>query len=563
MSKKSIMKTKHNLKPLLIALLALPISVQAAVTPDAGTLMKEVNPSATPTPAPTDTGFRITPESGVNLPASAPFLVKTIKITGNTRFDTAVLHGLIADAEGKLLTLSQLNELAARIGGYYHNHGYLLTRAIIPAQAIHDGEVVIEVIEANYGKINLDNKSRVNDSLLQDTLAILQSGRAIEQSAMDKSLLLLSDIPGVEVNATLLPGEQVGTANMLVQVSPKPAITGQLALDNYGNRYTGEARLGGTVNFLNPLHHGDILSLSGLSSGNGLDNGRFSYESLLNGRGTRLGGSWSTLSYHLGNSFASLNAHGTADTASLWAKHPFLRSRTANVFGQLQYQQLTLRDHLDTAGVLTDRHLRNWTTSLTGDIRDALLSGAVTAGNLAFTSGQLGFDNNAARSADALTARTEGNFSKWNANLTRLQTLSPNNALYVAFSGQWANTNLDSSQKMSVGGPYTVRAYETSALSGDTGYLVSAEFRRDMGAALQGQWEAVAFLDSAHITVNKNIWVAGQNTASLSGLGAGLNWTTQNQWYSKAYVATRLGSKPALVTSNASARAWVEIGKKF
>lgn len=562
MSKVPDMKTKPNLKPLLIALLSLPLAAQAAA-PDAGTILQEIRQVAPPSPTSSDTGLKIESAGDKNLSVSSPFLVKSIKITGNTLFDTAVLHALIFEAEGKTLTLAQLNEFAGRISDYYHSHGFLLARAIIPAQTISAGEVIIEVIEANYGKINLDNKSRVNDALILDTLNLLQSGHVIEQTGMDRSLLLLADIPGVEVNATLLPGEKIGTADILVQATEKPAASGMVTLDNYGNRYIGDTRLGGTVNLINPLHHGDVLSLSALSSGNGLNHARLGYETLLNGMGTRMGGSWSTLRYKLGNSLALLNANGTAETTSLWAKHPFLRSRNANIFGHIQYEQVKLRDHIDSVGIMTDRQLKNWTTSLNGDIRDTFLSGAVSTWDLAFTSGRVGFDNNAARIADGLTARTEGGYTKWKTTLTRLQTLSPKNELYASFSAQWANTNLDSSQKMAVGGPYTVRAYETSAVSGDTGYFISAEFRHDMGMAWQGQWEAVAFVDSAHVTVNKKVWTTGQNNANLSGLGAGLNWTGQNQWHTKAYIATILGSKPTLVATTASTRAWIEIGRQF
>jgi hypothetical protein len=49
--------------------------------------------------------------------------------------------------------------------------------------------------------------------------------------------------------------------------------------------------------------------------------------------------------------------------------------------------------------------------------------------------------------------------------------------------------------------------------------------RHELGAALQGHWRTLAFLDSAQLTVDKNPWEAGQNTANLSGAGLGLNWT--------------------------------------
>ncbi len=184
----------------------------------------------------------------------APTARQSIQIVGNTLFETATLHALVADAEGKSLTLSQLDELAVRITNYYHGHGYPLARAVIPAQIIQAGVVRLVIIEARYGRISPDNQSRVNDSLLQATLAPLESGQAIGQTELDHALLLLSDIPGVVVNATLKPGVAVGTSDLLVNITPGAAVSGGIVLDNYGNRFTGRARVGGTVNFINPLH---------------------------------------------------------------------------------------------------------------------------------------------------------------------------------------------------------------------------------------------------------------------------------------------------------------------
>jgi hemolysin activation/secretion protein len=561
------MPSPRPMKPLLAALLiALPSLVaQAAgpVAPGGGTLLQEIQPVTPPSASPSVTGLTIEQEGGAKLPPSAPFLVKTFQITGNTRFDMLTLHALVANAEGKSLNLEQLGELAAHITDYYHSHGYLLSRAIIPAQVIRDGAVVIEVIEARFGKINLDNRSRVNDPLLEATLSSLQSGQSINQEGLDHALLLLSDIPGVEVNAILKPGEAVGSSDLLVETAPGPTVTGNVALDDYGNRYTGRARLGGTVNFIDSLHHGDILSVSGLSSGSAMDYGRVSYESLLNGQGVRMGGSYSGLHYMLGDMLSSLNAYGTAEVESLWIKHPFVRSRDLNLYGQIQYDGLQLRDHIGASGIQTDRNLINGTLSLAGDARDTLLSGGMNAWNVGLTSGHVGFDNSAAQLADAESARTQGGFLKWNANLTRLQSLSPKNGLYLAFTGQWSNTNLDPSQKMIAGGPYTVRAYDMGIISGDTGYLGTAEFRHDLGQALHGQWQVMTFIDSEHVTVNKRTWVAGVNSASLSGVGVGLNWAGQNQWSARAYIATPIGSTPAQVESNVSAHVWVEISRGF
>ena len=514
-------------------------------------------------PSPSWSGLTVQRADGAKLPPSAPFLVQLIEITGNTLLDTATLHALVADAQGQTLTLTQLGELAARITSAYQNKGYPLARAFIPAQTIASGIVRIEVIEASYGKISLDNRSRIKDDLLQAILAPLQSGQAVDQKRLDHALLLVSDIAGVVVGAILKPGEVVGTSDLLVNITPGPAVTGNGVLDNYGDRNTGRARIGGSVIVFNPLQHGDVLSVSGLSSGSGLNNARLGYETLLNGQGTRLGGAYSALRYAMGKPLAALQANGSAQVASLWTKHPLLRSRDVNIYGQLQFDSLQLRDHLDASAIKTDRDLENWTLSLAGDSRDTLLSGGINTWSLGWTAGRVGFGNAAAQLADAETAGTQGGFSKWNANLARMQSLSPKNTLYFAFSGQWANTNLDASQKMSVGGPYSVRAYDTGSLSGDTGYLTTVELRHALGTALGGQWQLVAFVDAARVTVNKSAWIIGMNSANLSGAGVGMNWAAPQQWRVKTYIATRLGSVPKLVASSASTIAWFELSRGF
>jgi len=72
-------------------------------------------------------------------PASAPFLIETIRITDNTVFEMDTPQALVADAEGPNLSLSELRARVARIADLYRRHGYPLARAIIPAQIIRDG----------------------------------------------------------------------------------------------------------------------------------------------------------------------------------------------------------------------------------------------------------------------------------------------------------------------------------------------------------------------------------------------------------------------------------------
>lgn len=550
---------------LMVALLVLSGAARAAppVVPGAGTIIHEAEPVTPPAPSSSGTGLSIESPQSQQPATGAPFAVKTLRITGNTVFEAATLHALVADAEGQELTLSRLHELTTRISDYYHAHGYPLARAIIPAQTVHDGLVSIEVIEARYDSVELDNHSRVRNGLLHATLAPLQSGQLIAQAPLDHVLLLLSDVPGALTTATLKPGDTVGTSALAVQSTAGPAITGDVALDNYGSRYTGNARFGGTVNLIDPLHLGDVLSASALTSGHGMNYGRLGYELLLDGAGLRAGAAYSGLHYELGDSLAALDGTGSAQVASVWARQPLMRTPTVNVYGQIQFDHKRLDDELGASDIRTDRHLNNWTASLAGDWRDAWLTGAVNSWTVAGSAGQVVFDNASAQLTDAATARTQGRFAKGSASVDRLQNLGPQDALNLALSAQWSSANLDESEKLVGGGPYSVRAYDVDALSGDVGYLGSLEYRHILAEAAGGQWQTVAFVDSEHLTANKSPWTAGAHSATFSGAGIGLNFTARARWYVKGFLAVPFGPTPELIGANKSARVWAELGWNF
>lgn len=552
-----------------IALLAVPFLLlaalpqtanAAAVTPGAGSILQQANPKKAPAPSGTNTGLTTgKPKAGV--PASkVSFEVKAIRITGNTLFSTAELHALVASDEGKRLTLKQLHDLAGKITDYYRAHGYPLSRALIPAQTIRGGVIRFEVLEARFGKISLNNRSRVTKGhLLQSTLAPLKSGAAISDAKLNRSLLLLSDIPGVSLGATFKPGAAMGISDLDVDVKAASRLSGYLSADNYGNQYTGRARLGGGLTLANPLHFGDELTLNGMTSGKGLEYGRVGYDSVVDGCGTQLGAAYSALHYILGGPLTSLVGYGTARVASLWARQPLIRGRTLNLYGKMQYDNQHLRDHINASAIRTDRSVTSWTASVTGDARDGFLGGAVNSWDISWTGGNLSFKDAVAQASDASTANTVGRFYKWAGTLTRLQGLDAKNALYLAVSGQWTTSNLDAVEKLVVGGPNGVRAYDVGVLSADTGYRGTVELRHSLQHGLQ----AKLFFDSEKVTINHHPWATGKNMASLSGFGAGLGWSGPSRLQLEAVIARPVGPIPELLGKRSSVRGWVQLSKLF
>lgn len=552
--------TPHALSLALSLALVYPFGVTHAAAPiGGGQILQEVQPPSAPLP--TLRPELIIEQPTINqAPPSAAFLVSHIDIAGNTLLPTAALHVLVKSGEGKSLTLADLNALAARITQYYREHGYLLAQAYIPAQTLNRGTVQIAVLEARYGAINLQNTSGVSDRPLKATLSPLQSGEPVIQDSLDRSLLLLADIPGVMVSSTLRPGAALGSSDLLVDITPGAPYSSSIGLDNAGSRYTGRARLSAGLNVNSPFHQGDLLTLNGLTSGKGLNYGRLGYQFLLDGQGTRLGAAVSALNYRLSNGLSNLGAHGTAEVETLQLSHPFIRSVDGNLYGQLEIDHKQLRDHVDVISTQTDRHTNALMATVAGDYRD---SSGITNFNLSTALGNLTFDNVAAQAGDAAGSRTQGGYVKANFSLARLQQLSSSNALYVAVTGQMANNNLDSSEQFILGGPNSVRAYDVSAVAGAQGILVTLELRHNLTLPTPGLWQAIAFVDSGRVQVEKTVFVSGPNAATISGAGVGLSWFGLQGLSVTAGLAAPIGATPKLVGTTASARLWVQVQKGF
>ncbi|MGF6767874.1 hemolysin activation/secretion protein [Paraburkholderia sp. GAS199] len=527
-----------------------------------GQLLQQV-PQRPLQPPPSNLDLTIQPQNAEPADNTRTFTVRTIEITGNTELPTELLHQVVASSEGRDLTLSDLNALAGRISDVYHEHGFPLATAYVPAQTIDNGIVRIDVAEARYGAIVLNNESTVSNPVLDRTLAALQPGQPVSEFTLERTLLLLQDIPAAQVNSTLRPGDQVGTSDLLVGVTPTPRVTGDAGVDNFGDPYSGRVRGSGNLNFNNPFGQGDLLDFSALTSGHGMTYGRMDYRYLLNGQGTTLGATVSALDYHLGNDLSDLDAHGSAFVGGVVLAQPLIRNTRGNLYGQVEYDFRRLNDNIDIIGLQNDRHSNSVTTTLAGDELDTM---GVLNGHLALTYGVLAANNLQTDIVDQLGADTAGHYVKLALSFSRLQQLARHDALYFGFSGQMASKNLDTSEQFYLGGPDSVRGYDVGVLSGSRGYLATFEYRHDMTfQQVPGTWQLSAFVDTGWVQEYKNTFVPGPNTGQLSSAGFGVQWNGPYKLLVTASVAFPFGRTPDILGTNAntSVHCWLQARKSF
>lgn len=537
---------------------AISLSVAAATAPDAGQSQQSIDqqPLQLPSQKSLELNLPDAPEGPIQ--SGGPTLqVNGFVFEGNSVISDAELQALLADLKGRTVSLGDVQGGARRITLLYRDRGYPLARAFLPAQTIEGGVLKVSVLEGRYGQISAQNSSRAGGLALAP-LQALQAGQTVEAGALTRSLLLLQEVPGTDIKSTLKPGASTGMTDLLVDVQPGPLLSGSIDADNYGNRFVGEYRLGGTLDVNNPLGLGDRLSLRAVGSDEDQHYGRIGYQLPVTRWGTQVGVAYSDMDYQLGKDFEDLHAHGNARITSVYALQPLVRSRALSLTTQVQFDDKRLKDDIDEADDKSDKHSRVVTLSLNGNARDDLFGGGLTSFSLAWSNGSLNIDGQAKQVADNQTAGTQGQFNKVVPTLVRLQRLTDRFSLYTQLQGQWADTNLDSSEQLYLGGAYGVRAYPQGEAAGDQGWLANLELRY----ALTEAWQLSTFLDHGEVRTSKNPWTTDDNHRSLSGTGVGATWSAYG-WRVNAVAAWKLGNADSESDVDRSPRVWAQVVRYF
>ena len=538
---------------LTLSMLASAGVFAAPVAPDAGQTIREMQPLpeviAPGVVTPLNSEAPTQAEAAAATAEEVTVDVTAIHVTGSRFVSARDLEALLADLVGGEHTLAELEAGAARITAFYRSQGYVVAQAYLPQQDIVDGSVTINVMEGVLGQSHINNKSRFSDERANAYVAAVQKGEGVQAEPVDRVLLLLSDTLGVGgVRASLQPGASVGTTDLLVELDPAKAYTASVEVDNYGNRYTGENRIGGSIALNSPLKMGDQLSLRAVTSDQNMQYAQVSYRMPVGVDGLKVGVAFSDTTYKLGKEFTGLLANGTATSASVFATYPLIRSQLTNLYTTVTYENKKLRDTSGILATTTNKTVDLVSLGLSGNHLDSLLGGGVSAYDATFISGNLSMDA-ASMALDGTSAHSNGAVTKVGYNLSRQQHVTGRDTVSLAVSGQQTDSNLVSSEKMYLGGVNAVRAYPQGEAGGDDGWLLNAEVRHTLMDKVQG----VAFYDAGSVSVNHNAYVAGAaNTRSLAGAGVGVN--AQYGWLQlKTSVAWRTtGGVPQSIPSTVS-----------
>ena len=487
--------------------------------------------------------------------------VTRFRVTGQDVLPREDVDAILDSYKKKELNFSELMQISDKLTALFKKKGYMLAKVYLPEQNLDDGTVEYIVVIGRLGNIKVENRSGLSEAAINRQTSALKTGEYVRRQNVERAVWLLNDLSGADARVLFSPGKEEGTTDILIQVDPQKGKHGSVFADNYGNRYTGYYELGMTYDIWNPAHQGDQLSLAVNTTGRKERYGSFNYRIPLWKDGFTMDAGYSYLGYHLGKEYDMLYARGTARVYHVGMDYAFERSSRQNVYGGIRYEYSRLRDEYRAFDLdYADKHSHAAIFSLYGD---KSASDGVTSWRFDWKWGNLTFNNN--EIPDELD--TKGTYSKANVTVMRRQDLTNRLYLNLVGSAQLASRNLDSSEKMSLGGINGVRAYPRSEGSGDNGYLLRAEMRYLMPVKRYDQMlQAAVYVDHGGIKINRtgHSYAGYDNFRRLQGVGVGLIWTRKDDWWVRADYAWRLGAEPATSdTHHSNGQFWLQAGAYF
>ena len=484
--------------------------------------------------------------------------VTQFEFTGNKALSSEILRAAVASWAGRSLSFGDLIQAVEAVEARYKEAGYFLAQGYLPPQKIKDGAIEIAISEGRMGEVRLEGESRVAPDVIYGYLDRLAKDEALTLSVLERQILLINELAGGRANLDLQAGEKPGSTDVVLAQQIEDLVSGRVEVNNHGSPSTGEKRYGLTLNAGSPFNLGERVSFNALGSEKrGLASYNLRGELPVGGDGWRLSATASRAEYAVsGYNFDAAKVSGTADSIRAGASYPILRSRAANLRLQLEADQSRLVDRCAAAPEASKRS-SGLTATASGDWLDDVMGGGSTRADIALRAGSIS-DTGV---SNECTPRTAGRFTKTTLTAQRQQTLVRDVSLQLQATWQLAGRNLDSSEKLSLGGPATLPGYAGGEGSGDSGVL----------ARLALRWQALpelaltAFADYGRLQLARDpLPGTTNNVRRLNDTGISADWMVGKGFSVSAilaWVGRELPTVSAAGTSdNDKPRFWFSLG---
>ncbi|HEY4371382.1 MAG TPA: ShlB/FhaC/HecB family hemolysin secretion/activation protein [Burkholderiales bacterium] len=476
-------------------------------------------------------------------PLAPPRLKAQVHVSGfsfsdNKLYSQEQLQAIAAPYLKPMMSLAEIQVVAERITERMRADGYLVASAAVPAQKIRDGLVRIDILEGKLESLHIIGNTHYSAERLKSYLAPLKEEPALTSAAMERSLLLLNELPGLTARGTLAPGHQYGDTDLTVDVAEK-RWRAAAGINNYGSPELGRLRADLSLDLLNPLGYGDHANVRFIESQDGLLGlGRIGYDFPL-APAWRASLSMAHVDYRVAGAFSSLQSSGNSLTRDASLAYAWVRTRGTSLTVTGGWRDVrTAQEALGQS--LGGLHVQAGYTTLSGY---TTWGGGLTSGAATITSnghGQAG----PGIGGDGITLKTD-------LDITHAHPLPANFEISQRVALTLSPDTLPDTEKFSLGGPDSVRAYPIAQLRGDEGVLSVSELRRRFRFYNTQSYVGV-FFDYGAMRLRQPMFPGYRDSLSGYGITAGVS---HEHLRLKFDLARALSNNPA--NDNHRTRVWI------
>ncbi len=417
------------------------------------------------------------------------FAIRDITVEGAAHRRLRWVDGFLSQYRGKCAGSAGLDYILRSLQAKFLDHGLITTRAGLPEQNMADGDLRIVVVPGMVSDVRTNGEDK---SFTWDAASPVDAGDIIDLRALEQGLEQMKRITQRDVKVDLVPGDAPGETILDVTNVQKRYVTGSLSVNNYAGATVGRWQGSAQVAAFGLLGASEIFSLS--------------YNNRINSPGIPANskGAYASLSFPLG-----WWTFGVSGSANRYRQRVLGEVRDFQTRGKLYSaggfaERVVHRDQTSRTALrvsLTRRWARNFIddieigiqrqdlTDITAAVVDRRYFGDVRFDSeiaMRFGTGLLGAQEEGDDRPELLpSARYRIASFDFSANVP-IKNASFLNSYNFAFRGQLSERNLYGSDAISVGGPFTVRGFDSDRADiGRSGWYARQELRGKIGQNLQ------------------------------------------------------------------------------
>ncbi|MGH1375132.1 MAG: ShlB/FhaC/HecB family hemolysin secretion/activation protein [Alphaproteobacteria bacterium] len=463
------------------------------------------------------------PEGAENI----TFALDNLEIDGVSAYGAENLNPFYADMLGDVVSLADIYGLANTLTQKYRNDGYILTQVIVPPQTIENGTVQLRVIEGHVDQIIIEGEEGSATDIIRRYASNLKENNILNAQKLERYLLLINDLPGVSARSVLSPSATKTGASDLTIIVERDKYEAEVSLDNHGSRFLGPYQASFSNSLNSVLGFNERISAQFVISGdkNRTDEllfGSLLYEQPINQYGTKVRFLGSITSTEPGFTLDQFDVEGQSHFLSATVTHPFIRSRTTNIFGRASFDLRRVDSKNDLEPTRKDR-IRSVRVGATAQFIDTFMGVGVNAIDFEVSQGVDIFGSSQNGATSLTRAAGDPNYTKAELQLQRLQRLTSQLNLLVAGQGQWASSALLSSEEFGVGGTDIGRGYDSSEIVGEDGIAGKVELQWNEPHAIKyvDDYQLYSFFDAGRVW-NQDATTSAGKRESISSTGIGI-----------------------------------------